>query len=130
MQFLRRKYCLRFLNVVLTAAVFLTWMGNYSTDSSLDFVDTINNDVDDDSAYKFEKTINDSTSVADFTRQDVSFDQYDDYNENDFVLKEMLENKETPFGGLNEHAGDNFGQNTGWQKPQVSAGRYAGFQTL
>jgi len=66
-------------------------IANYSTDSSLDFVDTINNDVDDDSAYKFEKTINDSTSVADFTRQ------------------EMLENKETPFGGLNEHAGDNFG---------------------
>jgi len=98
---------------------FLDLDGNYSTDSSLDFVDTINNDVDDDSAYKFEKTINDSTSVADFTRQDVSFDQYDDYNENDFVLKEMLENKETPFGGLNEHAGDNFGQSTGWQKPQV-----------
>jgi len=42
----------------------------------------------------------------------------------------MLENKETPFGGLNEHAGDNFGPKHRLAKTSGSAGRYAGFQTL
>lgn len=96
----------------------LDFEASYLDDDSLEAFDTISEDVDtDNSAYKFDKTINDSTYVADFTRSAVSSEEYVNYNDDDFAFKEALADREalnnSPYAPLQS---DNFSKNAGEQK--------------
>ncbi|HOM02382.1 MAG TPA: zinc ribbon domain-containing protein [Acetivibrio sp.] len=93
----------------------------YSYDDPQDTFNTEKENIaTDHSAYRFDKTINDSTSVADFTGQAVSGQQYVKYSEDDFALKEALENSETLDKGPEPaKKTDNAGGNAGVPKPEI-----------
>jgi len=102
---------------------------SYSDAGSQGIVDTIDEDseVDTaDSAYRFEKSINDSNSVTDFTGKPVSSEQYLNYDDDDFALREALANREALINKADAPIENNNPEkSSSMKKPEIRPGNLA-----